>query len=326
MTAVFANGQRADPRKYGVTDSVIVWSEANPPDELVVKISLTKDLPELEREKLKLEREKVDLENEKFRSDKRWKLISATGAVLAALLSFVGTWYLKPDPGNQSKDNNIRTTVVPPVTPKVVTQLAESSGDEYFDLIKDISVFDLRSWKPTPPNEQQSRYSPVNYINYLHVRKKKQALKFVAHYATGGYAIDLRCITQESSIFQKASIAHEDGKAYSVEVDVEREPVGSEFLVVIEGTYWNGFSNPHEETASTYTDRDISKLGELALVVLFPDDKPFTFFELLTKRGSDHDRRDHDNSRQYADREKRFIYWSIRGREPETHYKIKWNW
>ncbi len=327
LAAVFADGEEADPRKYRVSDSLITWSGAERPDELLVKIELTKDLPDLEREKLKVERDKVAVERSKYRLEKRWKWISASGVVLAALVTFTGTWFLKPGGVGEPKANAGAPQVVPPVSPKMVSQLPESSADEYFDIIKDISVFDLRAWKPTPPEQQQKRYSPVNYINYLHVRKKKQTAKFVAHYATGGYAIDLRCITQEADILQKASASHADEKAYSVEVNVEREPVGSEFLVVIEGTYWNGFANPKEETASTYTDRDISMLGELALVVLFPEDKPFKGFDLLTKReGADHYSHYLDNSRQYADEQKRFIYWSIRGREPNAHYRIRWDW
>jgi hypothetical protein len=325
LTAVFFDGRQADPRKYKVSDSAITWAAHSRPAEILAKISLTKDLSEIERERLQLERDKVVLEEQKFASEKKWRWITAAGAVASALLTFAGTSYIRPliFPAKVNTEKHF----VPPAHPTVVDKLPDESGDEFFDLIKDISVFDLRSWKPTPTEAKGSRYSPVNYINYLHVRKKQPAKTYVAHYATGGYAIDLRCITQQANVLQSVSSDHPGQKAYSIEVDIEREPVGSEFLIVVEGTYWNGFANELEESAETYTDRDISKLGELALVVLFPEVKPFSTFELLTKRSDSQEYKPYvDNSRFYADRNNQFIYWSVRGREPNSHYRMKWKW
>jgi len=58
-------------------------------------------------------------------------------------------------------------------------------------------------------------------------------------------------------------------------VDVEAVAEGSEFVVVIEGTYWNGFRNSDRDSVSTYTYRSADKVKELGVTVLFPPEKPW---------------------------------------------------
>lgn len=243
------------------------------------------------------------------------------GAFAALVVSFqVGQWWIE----NHRGERNI--VVPPPSVLKIVDLPTPSSVGT--DLLKDISVFDLRAWVPVQGADRNRRISPVNYINYLHLRKTKAVGKYIIHYGTGGYAIDLRCVTHSFVVYQRnASPQHLQGKEYAVEVDISHEQVDKEFLIVVEATYWNGFSNIESESASTYTDRDINSLGELALIVLFPETKPFTSYELL--EGSS----DTENVTPYrgvhafyADSNKRFIYWSVRQREPDHHYKLQWGW
>ena len=216
--------------------------------------------------------------------------------------------------------------VVPIGPVRSVDALPESP--EGIALLKDISVFDLRAWVPVPARDLDRRLSPVNYINYLHLKKTGAADKYIIHYATSGYAIDLRCITHEFAVLQREpSPQHTGAKEYALSVDTSREQIGQEFLIVVEGTYWNGFSNPTIEEASTYTDRDISPLGELALIVLFPETKPFTQYTLLAgKSDSDSTVPYRGLHALYADANKHFIYWSIHDRDPDHHYKLQWTW
>jgi hypothetical protein len=214
--------------------------------------------------------------------------------------------------------------VVPKPDVRPVDELPEARSP--LDVLKDISVFDLRAWRPVPAEGQAGRISPANYINYLHVRKNRDADTLVAHYQTGGYAIDIRCITHKFDVSRKEQpTEHAEGHEYAIEVDVSQEPLGSEFLIVIEATYWNGFRDVMQEAASTYTDDDIADLGELALVVLFPPSKPFKQvrrFESDSKgmtpyRGVDS---------FYEDVNRGFVYWSIRQRRPDWHYMLEWDW
>jgi hypothetical protein len=220
----------------------------------------------------------------------------------------------------------IAGAVVPP--PKEVTpvqELKEPEGDA-FRLLRDISIFDLRAWKVVPAALKMQRISPVNYINYLHVKKVRAADTFIAHYSTSGSAIDLRCITHNARISQRQISDPVAPKSYAVEVDVRSVPLNREFMIVIEGTYWNSFQNLSEETAGTYVDPDGQQLEELALIVLLPESKPFKRTDRLTGDEKSNDIPYRGDESFYADREGRFIYWSIKEREVGRHYYVKWAW
>jgi len=225
-------------------------------------------------------------------------------------------------------EKNIKATgyVVPEQKKEKVDTLPAVTYGEY-KLIKDISIFDLRGWKPVAESEKNIKTSPANYINYLHVKKTKPIDKIVAHYSTSGADIDIRCITHNFKIFQQenASVKHPGQKNYGLEIDVSSIPLNEEFLVVIEATYWNGFSNIERESASTYTDKEVEGLEELALIVLLPQEKPvkeaFRFMEADDKKAAYR-----EAEKYYIDQNKRFIYWSIKKIIPDTHYQLEWTW
>ena len=325
LQALFAGGRQIDPREFQRDGQTIKWSGDRHPSELLARIALTVDLSKLEDEKLGLERQKLALEKEKLRSEKFWKMASAIGSVLAfvaGLLLPIG----KSLPHPFSSSATAQT--VPQVVPTQVAKLpAETSDDADFDLLKDISVFDLRGWKPVPADAKDSRYSPANYTNYLHLRKKTAAKTYVIRFGTTGYAIDARSMSHSGTLYTTATKKDPELKEYALEVDVSSEPIGKDFLLVIEGTYWNGFSNPEKEFASTYTNKDMMSLGELGLLVLFPEQKPFKTFELLqrTELAAKFTSMT-ENSKFYPDSGKQFIYWSVTNRRPSTEYKIEWGW
>src|SRR5262249_52460688 len=60
--------------------------------------------------------------------------------------------------------------VVPHQVKEKVKVLPPETSGKYV-LYKDISIFDLRGWKPVPPERMNEEYSPANYINYLHIKK-----------------------------------------------------------------------------------------------------------------------------------------------------------
>jgi len=214
--------------------------------------------------------------------------------------------------------------VVPPREPVTVDSLPAPSTSE-FELLRDMSLWDLRGWREVPPNKTADRVSPAHYLNYLHVKKRMPVNTYTAHYSTGGAAIDLRSITHASEVFKEGSQQHPGELNYAVKVDVSGVPVGQEFLIVIEATYWNGFQR-QLESAATYTDNDIGDLGELGMIVLFPDGKPFQDVRRVevSEERTERDYRQPDTF--YADRDGRFIYWDVRTRQPNKHYKLTWKW
>jgi len=268
-------------------------------------------------------------QNEKITVAKISAIQAVTVALIALLTSGVTgvTGYLVAK--QRISSERVSTAVVPP-NPNVrtVPKLNEESG-EGFETLRDISVFDLRGWKQVGA-DSNPRTSPANYINYLHVKKTRAVSIYRAHYATSGTAIDLRCITHEAQILLQAAPTEHSGqqvKEYEVDVDISGVPIDQEFLIVIEGTYWNSFQNLLEETASTYTNNDIAQLDELSLFVLLPENKPFKGYKLWAQTSGGSARTEYrDPNRVYADRDGHFIYWSILGRKPDHHYQLSWNW
>ncbi len=115
-------------------------------------------------------------------------------------------------------------------------------------------------------------------------------------------------------------------KSYSLEVDVRAVPLDREFMIVIEGTYWNSFQNLFKETAGTYIDPDGEHLEELALIVLFPESKPFKEYQRLTGDEDTENMPYRGEDSFYADTGRRFIYWSIKERQVGRHYVVEWTW
>lgn len=250
--------------------------------------------------------------------------IAAWQAVVVALITALGGYLVAR--ASTSAQAAPASTVVP--EPAVTTVPSLPSGtDAAFELLRDMSIFDLRSWREVPAEAMDSRFSPANYINYLHVKKIRPADTYVAHYGTSGYAVDLRCITHRAKVLRREDTEDEHEKEYAIEVDVSDMPLNTEFLIVIEATYWNGFQGPADEWAATYTDDDIRELGELGLIVLLPESKPFKSYSLWTgPDGGGADKEYIAPHGFYADKNGRFLYWSITTRKPRSHYTLRWTW
>ena len=252
-------------------------------------------------------------------------------AIIAAAASFFGGMYTaKANEKKPPTPIQINLNTVPPATNvKQVQDLPEDPDDTDFETLRDVSVFDLRGWKQLAPNEQNPRSSPANYINYLHVKKIRPAKLYKAHYHTSGSGIDLRCMTHSFEILEKQKAeqhSKEGGHEYEMDVNVEDMPVGKEFLVVIEATYWNSFQGLAGDDASTYTDTDIHQMQELSLFVLFPDTKPFKEVDRLAGPTGKDKQGFRDEEKFYQDKDHRFFYWDIIKRQPNYHYQAKWTW
>jgi hypothetical protein len=99
LEALYHDGIKADTKTFDIENHIIRWAGKSRPTDLLATLSLNKDLPELENEKLQLEREKLNLqqqlERDKLKLEKqkaaietKWKIITALGAILGSLLSF----------------------------------------------------------------------------------------------------------------------------------------------------------------------------------------------------------------------------------------------
>jgi hypothetical protein len=103
LAELYHSGRDANRRFYQVQGTSVIWTGANRPREVVATVILEKDLSKIEEERLRLEQvrsdlesEKLALEKEKFDSERRWKIYSAAGAVLSAMLAAATTFNLIP--------------------------------------------------------------------------------------------------------------------------------------------------------------------------------------------------------------------------------------
>jgi hypothetical protein len=156
------------------------------PKELLVRLSLTKDLPRLEEEKLQLEKEKLTLERQKAAIETKWKLLTAIGAILGSLLTFGTTYFME-----QAKPTTSVLTL-----PRVHTYAKEMS---------------------IPENK---------CVNFLEKRLKDYGLQNVTPVQRGVYAIKgkynifVGCNTDVKAIFLAVS-GPEDSGAKAIREDVK---------------------------------------------------------------------------------------------------------
>lgn len=103
LSALYFDGHDATQRQFRAVENAILWSQGSRPKSVVATIILEQDFAEAERRRVdletakdNLEHEKLQLEKDKFRSERRWKIYSAIGAVFSAVIGGIGTSHLLP--------------------------------------------------------------------------------------------------------------------------------------------------------------------------------------------------------------------------------------
>jgi len=174
-------------------------------------------------------------------------------------------------------------SLVPPPTQSEVTETHQLSPPDYgpFAFNKDIRVVDLRTRLPVPEDKIAERYSPVTWIRYTLVKKTRPANQLSFQFATTGVGLDPRCLTHNYSLKKAVEPdVHGErrlGENWEIQVDVSDVPLKEEFLVINEITYWNAFRGEDHDWAAIKAEQDTA---EIALLLLFPQKKPYTSYEL----------------------------------------------
>jgi hypothetical protein len=199
--------------------------------------------------------------------------------------------------------------------------------------LRDIMAWDLRRVVPVRPEEVKAdKVSPAHFINYLHmVRRRPEQTTMCAHYSTSGHSIDFNIVTHTAirgiEHLRNVNSRHEaqHHEQYALELDISSEPVGHEFLVIIEGIYWNGFRQP-TETAETYSDDESLDGGELSVLVVFPPQSPPSNIARTEINDATEQRAEYRGLEIFPDGHERYIFWSIRTPRSGYHYELKWDW
>ena len=192
---------------------------------------------------------------------------------------------------------------------------------------QDLSVFDLRY--ATATQVGGAMVTGTSYLNLLRVSKTSGVDAIVAHYSTSGERIEFACVTHSCKVFQEAMPVHPGEHTYALQIDVSREPLGREFLILVQATYWGGFRlSETQQSAYTYTDSDTSRLSDLRLVVLLPESKPAKGWGLWVQGDSAGAewKRYEETADLSVDPGGRYFQWQIRHLNPSSHYRFDWTW
>jgi hypothetical protein len=162
--------------------------------------------------------------------------------------------------------------------------------------------------------------------NYMVVKKVSPANDIHLTYGTSG-RLDVRCLTHAAQ-FRRAVRTIDDmtTETWEVIADVSQVPVGQEFEIAVEATYWNGFRGALGDDYTTYAQKQ-SEPEQLSVVLLFPEDKPFKSTSVIEYApGSQNGSPFQGQAANWPGPNNQTYYWTTVSQRPEFYYKISWTW
>lgn len=231
------------------------------------------------------------------------------------------------------KSNNV--TVPPPPASVQHVRKIEEPNYKAFRFIRDVSLLDLRAIESAPwyaqlPGwkwvEGKPRIKPGILKNYMVIKKIDTASFIHINYSTSG-KLDIRCPTHLATFRQSESIV--DGREiedWEVIADVSTIPVGQEFELAVEATYWNAFAGEEGDDYTTYGHTQ-TEPEDISVIAFFPDDKPFKNIEMSEIAPEATTGNPIQGlAKSWRGPENKTFYWSIGSLRPSYFYKLSWTW
>ena len=177
-----------------------------------------------------------------------WLVSAAVGAVMLA------------SPVLAAAIQEPENVTTPPPSVQHVRTIPEPSY-EAFRFVRDISILDLRSSFEAPwythlsgwlPIGEKPRVRPALLKNYMVVRKMSPANEIHLTYGTSG-RLDVRCLTHQAELRRaEKTVNDRTTETWEVIADVSSVPVGQDFEIAVEATYWNAFRGESGDDYTTY--------------------------------------------------------------------------
>ena len=124
----------------------------------------------------------------------------------------------------------------------------------------------------------------------------------------------------------ETSFNSEDQFVGQVTADVSSVPLGSEFTLIVQATYWNAFSGVDGDDFSTYTHDQTDQPEAISMVVIFPSGKPFRSMTTLEQSPGQSDLHAFQ-SQGLSGPGNLSYYWSTTNKNPgRWFYKFQWTW
>lgn len=236
-------------------------------------------------------------------------------------LAMVGAAYLSNRGFNEPKYSG----VAPAEEAKIVSTIADPKYDG-FKILKNVRIIDLRGRIPVPPEKKATeKISPATVVNYILMKRltEKHFVEFEA--ATTGMGIDARSLTHKYELITTRQ-PHFHGnrrvKPVVLNIDVSNEPIGREFLIINEMTFWNGFTGEEGDWAAMHRFQN----EDIIISVLFPEKKPVKSYEFLEYKQGQEPETFRGRHKSYVSKNGLVLFW---GQEELKHgfvYEVKWRW
>ena len=257
-----------------------------------------------------------------------WLICAAMGIIMIASPLIAAAMQKAPN----------ATAPPPPDSVKRVQSIKDPTY-ESFIFLRDVGFLDLRTmsmtpWYTTIPGWQllnkKSRMKPAIFKNYMLVKKTGPIDTIKFKYATTG-KLDIRCPTHKATYYTSDEI--ENGvttESWEVVADVSAEPIGKEFEIFVEATYWNAFRGNDGDNFTTYShDRQEGDGEELSLIIQFPDDKPFKTMDILEIDGKAQQptpTQIQETNRTWKSANNEAYYFTVFTKRPKMYYQFNWTW
>lgn len=108
-----------------------------------------------------------------------------------------------------------------------------------------------------------------------------------------------------------------------IEFDVSDVPVGSEFTIEHQKTYWNAFQGDDQSWAGYEVKVPTS---EIEYLIIFPEDRPYKNIEFFANDPDGNRKRLERESYVLEDPDKTWLWWRAVKPEPGMEYNVDWDW
>ena len=156
--------------------------------------------------------------------------------------------------------------------------------------------------------------------------KKMKERSFVEfESATTGAGIDARSLTHGYELITTKQ-PHFHGSVrvnpMVLKIDISNEPIGQEFLVINEMTYWNAFTGEDADWAAMHSAQN----EEVAMVVVFPKDKPVKSYDLFQYKPGMQPEPFRGRHRSYVSDNGLVLFWGPEDLKRDSIYQVQWRW
>ena len=223
---------------------------------------------------------------------------------------------------------------LPPASVQHV-QMINHTGNPAFTVLRDVSLLDLRDSVTTSWYSRllhwlhlttKQRIRPSVLKKYMIVRKTAPADTFQMAFATTGL-LDVHCVTH-SAIYQNSKTIEgtTETDGWNVIADVSMVPVGSEFEIAVEATYWNSFNGEGGDDFTTHA-RKQDEPEDVSTFLLFPQDRPMKeIFVTEYPPDGGPESAFQGSAREWPGPEHLSYYWTTTNVRPGYYYKFSWKW